>query len=245
MVIHRFASSRQIQLGEKMMKKILKIAALILALGLCLIGILAYQIILINRPTQGARVGRYPDPQKAVVVIDIQEDFTGSTARPPFPYKESQELITTVNRILEASSRTNTPIIYIRQELDGFWGKLLSNLFGGGTAIKGNPGTEIDSRVAMLSGTIFPKPRSDAFSNPDFAAFLVLHQINELYLIGLDAAGCLHKTALGALNRGYRVHIIIDSIALLEKDKWDDLLKTYQEEGINLLSSRDFIDNRM
>jgi len=223
------------------MKKVIKISALIFALILCLAAFLLYQIILISQPTHGKTIPAYADPQKAVLVIDVQEDYTGITAKPPFPYKDSQKLISTVNAIVEAASGRNIQIIYIRQELAGFLGKLLSNLFGGGTAIKGNPGTEIDHRVVILSRHIFPKPKSDAFSNPQFEHFLIEHHINELYLIGLDAAGCVHMTARGALNRGYKVNIITDSIVLQEEDKWDALLKSYKVEGIRLLSSHDFI----
>ena len=78
-----------------------------------------------------------------------------------------------VNTISEAASRKNIPIVYIRQELDGLWGKMISNVFAGGVAIKGNPGTEIDKRVSILSSHIFPKPKSDAFSNPKLERFLI------------------------------------------------------------------------
>ena len=71
--------------------------------------------------------------------------------------------------------------------------------------------------------------------------FLIEHQVNKLYLVGLDADGCLHTTAKGALNRGYNVNIITDGIVLKEEEKWDELLKHYQQEGIALMLSPDFI----
>ncbi|MFQ5630620.1 MAG: cysteine hydrolase family protein [bacterium] len=91
-----------------------------------------------------------------------------------------------------------------------------------------------------MSSHIFPKPKSDAFSNPKLEEFMIDQKVNELYLVGLDADGCLHCTAQGALNRGYTVNIITDGIALREEEKWQELLKQYQQEGITLMSSQEF-----
>jgi nicotinamidase/pyrazinamidase len=224
------------------MGKIMKILIFIVALIVFIIGLLIILEMYISKPTQGNKIEPYKDPQKAVLVIDIQEDYTGTTAKPPFPYKDSQKLITTVNTITKSASKKNIIIIYIRQELEGFWGKLLSNLIGGGTAFKGNPGTEIDKQINLISSNVFSKPRSDAFSNPKLEEFLIQHHVDELYLIGLDAAGCVHNTAKGALNRGYTINIITDSIVLMDENKWDKLIKLYKEEGIKLILSRDFIN---
>ena len=224
------------------MRNIKKILILIVIIILGIIGLLIGQIIRISNPTHGERIAYYDQPQKALLVIDIQEDFTGATAKPPFPYKDSEKLIETVNTIIEAADRKNVLIVYIRQELNDFWGKLLSKLLAGGVALKGNPGTEIDQRISILSDHIFPKGKSDAFSNAKLEQFLLEHQVNELYLVGLDADGCVHVTAQGALNRGYSVNIITDAIVLQAEKKWEKLLQRYQEEGIRLTSSREFLN---
>lgn len=219
-----------------------KIAILTGILIICIIGLLMGQIIFISQPTSGNKINQYKNPQPALFVIDIQEDYTGTTAKAPFPYKDADRLIATVNKLTEAASRKNIMTVYIRQELDGFMGRLLSNLFAGGTAIKGNPGTAIDRRVSIISGYIFPKPKSDAFSNPQLGELLIAHQVNELFLVGLDADGCVHVTARGALNRGYKVNIITDAIVLQAEEKWEELLKKYQQEGITLRLSQEFLN---
>jgi nicotinamidase/pyrazinamidase len=220
----------------------MKISIFMVILIIFIIGLLIILETYISKPTQGNKIEIYKDPQKAVLVIDIQEDYTGTTAKPPFPYKDSQKLISTVNTITEAASKKNIIVIYIRQELEGFWGKLLSNLIGGGTVFKGNPGTEIDKRISIISSNVFPKPRSDAFSNPRLEEFLIQHRVNELYLIGLDAAGCVHNTAKGALNRGYTVNIITDSIVLMDDNKWDKIIQQYTNEDIYLIFCHDFLN---
>ncbi|MBB6214767.1 nicotinamidase-related amidase [Anaerosolibacter carboniphilus] len=181
-----------------------------------------------------------PKPQKALLVIDIQEDYTGITAKSPFPYKDSERLITTVNKIIEDASKKNMPIVYIRQEFDGFLGKIISRVVGHGTAIKGKPGTELDKRITIMSNHFFSKPMPDAFSNPKLEAFLAEQQVKELYLVGLDAAGCVYHTAKGALKHGYNVSIFKDGIVLLNENKWDSLLNKFEQDSVTLISSNEF-----
>jgi nicotinamidase-related amidase len=219
----------------------LNILIVVAGLVLVIIGGLIGVIILTTQPTHGNKIVQYEFPQQALLVIDIQEDNTGTTAQPPFPYKESKKLIATVNTIIEAASQNNILIVYIRQEFDGVWGRMLSKVFARGTAMRGNPGTEIDKRIAIRSSHILSKPKGDAFSIPKLDALLIEHQVNEVYLVGLDAEFCVHHTAKGALNRGYTINIITDGIALRAKKKWEKLLEQYQKEGIRLMLSQEFI----
>jgi nicotinamidase-related amidase len=64
--------------------------------------------------------------------------------------------------------------------------------------------------------------------------------VNELYLIGLDAAGCVYCTAKGALKHRDTVSVVKDCILLLAEDKWDILMKKFEHEGINLITSKEF-----
>jgi nicotinamidase/pyrazinamidase len=214
---------------EAMQIFLISIATLVVFAAL-LIGIL----VLVGGPTKGPKIPEYTGPRKALLVIDVQEDFTGRTAKAPFPYKNSKELITSINRFIEKASHQNYIVVYIRQEFDGFMGKMVSRIFSGGTAIRGNPGTGIDSRISIVNNNTFPKPKGDAFSNPELGKFLAEHKVNELYLTGLDAQFCVFQTARGALNRGYRVNVVTDCIALRAEKKWDALMKKYERNGIIL-----------
>jgi nicotinamidase/pyrazinamidase len=71
-------------------------------------------------------------------------------------------------------------------------------------------------------------------------SFLILHQVGNLYLVGLDAAYCVHKTALGALNRGYKVTVVKD--AILARDDMNDILKRYEKDGIAVTTSKELVE---
>lgn len=196
----------------------------------------------IATPTKGNKIADYTNPCKALMIIDVQEDYTGKTAKPPFPYKESQEVISTINQMILQAKDNGIKVIYVKQEFGSLLGKSISTIFSKGTAIKGNPGTEIDSRISLISPAhIFEKSIGDAFSNQKLNKFLVDNSINELYLVGLDAEYCVHKTAQGAINRGYKVIMVTDALLLLAQNKWDRLLKLYSKEGFELTKSSEFL----
>ncbi len=195
----------------------------------------------IATPTKGNKIADYANPCKALMIIDVQEDFTGKTAKPPFPYKKSQDVISTINQMILQAKDNGVKVIYVKQEFGSLLGKSISTVFSKGTAIKGNPGTEIDSRISLLSpANIFEKSIGDAFSNQKLNKFLIDNSINELYLVGLDAEYCVHKTAQGAINRGYKVVMVTDALLLLAQNKWDKLLKLYSKEGFHLVKSDNF-----
>lgn len=221
------------------MKKVKIIVIVISAFAIFIVAMAAGLILYMGTPTSGEKIKAYGKPGRALLVIDIQEDFTGSTVkRKMYPEADIEPVIATVNGVIGKALEKKWLVIYIRQEFEGLPG-IISKLFLGGVAIKGTPGSQVDKRIAVRSDYNLYKPRGDSFSNPELDALLVKNRINELFLTGLDAEQCVHNTAQGALNRGYRVTIITDAILLSAKKKWDSLLEDYTKEGIVLLKSKD------
>ena len=206
----------------------------------------AFVYIMLTQATQGARIAEYKNPQKALLVIDIQEDTTGTMALPLSPYKDKAEYIARLNKVIEDASRKNILIVYVKQEFDGLWGKTLSRAVLCGSDIKGQPGTKVDKRIAMLSNYKFSKPQGDSFANPKLNEFLTGQRVNELYIAGLDPEFCIYATARGALNRGYKVNVITDAIlswrdtiCIWPKNKNEGIFKKYRQDGIKVISGRE------
>jgi nicotinamidase-related amidase len=93
--------------------------------------------------------------------------------------------------------------------------------------------------VKVVNGNDFAKNRTDAFSNRQLEQFLIDRQVEEIFLVGLDAAFCVYYTALGALNRGYRVTVVTD--AVLTGRDMTRVLRRYREKGITVMNSRDVV----
>ncbi len=213
--------------------KILIVAGILLVLLVAVFGgRLAWQMT----PTKGEPVGPYDTPNSALLVIDLQEDLTGVTASSPYPYKDADALIASVNTLINLAQTKGCPVVYIRQE----YNSPLDLPFSGGRLAGNTPGAAIDSRMNVLGSNIFVKVRSDAFSNPSLERFLAEKQIDHLYVAGIDAAACVHNTSKGALNRGYKVTAISDAITTMDTANLPMIFSLYEQEGIELLSSEDF-----
>ena len=179
----------------------------------------------------------------AIIVVDIQEDYTGETAKPPFPYKDSDTLIASINTVLEHAAAHGCTIVYTTQEFDGFLGRIASKLLFKGVAIKGQPGTKIDSRLKMLSDHHIAKSNLNAFANPQLHAVLQEHHITDLYFVGLDGAFCLDKTAKAGVRLGYFVHLLDDCVVTQYEKRCAGLRKQYDRLGVTLMSHQAFLQS--
>jgi nicotinamidase-related amidase len=178
--------------------------------------------------TTGKKIAAYPDPRKALVVLDIQEGYSGTDSRQPVTSRPATGMIATVNRLIEKAAESGIEVAYIRQV---FSNNLFVRLHGGrrqGRVI-------IDRRILVINGNDFAKNRTDAFSNRQFEQLLIDRHVNELYLVGVDAAFCVYYTALGALNRGYRVTVVTD--AVMSRNSMEDVLERYRRKGISVITS--------
>lgn len=175
---------------------------------------------------------------RALLVIDIQEDATGKTARKPLPYKNSTELIENVNLLINVCKENGVFVIYIKHEINN---NILSRRLWG-RFIAGTVGSQIDSRINIIDNYIYSKNKGDAFSNPKLDAFLKENHIDEVFITGLDASACVLKTSLGAKNKGYGVTVLKDAIITMRMDKMPKLLEKYLEHEIEISSAEKFIE---
>jgi len=182
--------------------------------------------------TRGKKIARYPEPRKALVVLDIQEGYTGTANRQPVTAPPPQGLIATVNLLIEQAAESKVEVVYIRQV---FSNNLFVRLHGGrrqGRVI-------IDRRIKVISSNDFEKNRTDAFSSRPFEQFLIDRHVDELYLVGVDAAYCVYYTALGALQRGYRVTVISDAVK--SSKALPGVLERYRRKGIAVVASDELL----
>lgn len=193
-------------------------------------------IVNIATPTKGEKIAKYANPEKALLIVDVQKDFTDPHARYPGPYKDAGEKIAVMNKLIDKAVNSGINVVYIRQENDNTF---FNRLFFGGKGIKGQPGTELDPGVKVVNNNFFSKPVADAFSNPQLGEFLVNHQVDEVYLTGMDAAYCVNGTLHGALNRGYKVAVVKD--AVMTNKKLENIFSSWRNDGVDLVSSQEFL----
>ena len=173
-------------------------------------------------------IGNYSNPQKALLVMDMQLDALGANAKMPIVKSQIEPLINIVNTIIEDYSEKGYKIIYIKTAFPknskekGF--------------IEGTAGIEIDPRVRVISENIFVKNKPNAFFNKEFENFLIANQVNELYITGLMAEYCVKATALAALKRNYTVHYIENAVGTQDLKKLESTKNDLKKKGAQILT---------
>jgi nicotinamidase-related amidase len=184
--------------------------------------------------TRGKKIQAYPAPRSALFVLDLQEGYGGTNPRQPATAPAAGGMLDTVNRLIGMAAETGMEVCYVRQV---FSNNLFVRMHGGRRVEK----VIVDRRIVKINDNDFEKNRTDAFSNGKLEKFLVDRQVNELYLTGVDAAYCVYYTALGAINRGYTVSVVLDAVAT--RSDMNRLMERYRRKGIGIITSRELLQH--
>lgn len=186
----------------------------------------------IGSPTNGPKIDTATHSGAALVLIDLQTDYLKAGNPSGYDADQVAAVIGQVEQALDTTAHLMIPAIGIRQEWREWGAKLVARLIANGAGLPGRPGTEIDERLRDRVDVTFTKPHGDAFSNPEFGAWLTENRIGHLIITGLDGCHCVHLTALGARNRGYDVTLLTPAILAADPDKWAGLRAGYGALGI-------------
>lgn len=167
------------------------------------------------------------DRQKsALIVIDLQNDFTLATGKAPACSSQVDDLIPVVNELSKQFLECQQEVIYLKTE----WSNPLVKFLTGNSVKKGTKGAEFDRRLNVVSNNIFIKSNKNAFTCSEFVQFLQTNGIEHLYLVGLATDYCIKVTAEMAIKHGYRVSVVMDGVAAY---KYDNILKSLQVLSLN------------
>jgi len=161
--------------------------------------------------------------KKALLVIDMQNDYLWSKRKEMFSY-DTEQLVGNVNRAIERYQENGYDIIYIKHILS----KLL---WGVGFSIRGTEGAELYSGLKMVSDLVFEKNHSDTFTAKAFREHVKNQGYTEVALCGLDECGCVGATAKGAVKAGLKVKMLTDCIGRRFPEK---KVKAMRDELVSL-----------
>ena len=153
--------------------------------------------------------------QKALVVIDLQNDIT----------KHYRDVIDRVNSAIECASESRMEIVYIQH----------NNLSAGTRTFKpGTKGAELVPELKLVSDHIFVKTKSSALTSEAFSEFIRSKEIREFYISGADATACVKSTCFNMAKAGYAVHVISDCVTSYDLKKLPEMLAYYADKGCEL-----------
>lgn len=191
----------------------------------------------IMTPTTGRHIDRASRPNRAMLIIDVQSDFTGKTGRHAIDPDKSEKAITNINHLAEKAQAEGMKLATIRQVQRKPLAKALAKILAGPEGLEGSPGLGLDPRITCEIDADFEKDRGDAFSSLPLKNWLSQNQIGDLYLVGLDSCYCVNFTAQGALNRGYRVSILEPGVMTGFPDKWPSVKEQLLAAGAEISDS--------
>jgi len=178
------------------------------------------------------KIGNYDNPQKALLVMDMQIDFIDENGKFPIEKNQINDLIAIINHTIDDFHKNDYEIIYIRNIFNK---NDKNNKYRNYSGIEGTSGIEIDPRINIVSENIFTKNSSNAFTNKDFENYLIQRKINELYLCGVMADVCVYETSLGAFNRNYKVNYISNAVGAISAKDIEKTIQKLKKKGINII----------
>lgn len=181
--------------------------------------------------SKGKPIKKYIEHNYALLVIDIQEATTGEFSMYPFFKTNSDNLIKNINQIVESFNSQNNPVIYVRSEITN----PLTNLINSSYA-KGSLGAKNDKRLKIVSGLEVVKSGKDSFRNTNLDSILTNNKVNELYIVGLDAAECVSATVEAAQNRNYKVNLVAEAILSKSKEMKDSMIVNFKYRGARVIN---------
>lgn len=175
-------------------------------------------MIRLQTPSRGPLIDRATRPGEALVIVDVQRDFT--TTEQTYPPALVEAAIGSINALAARFHQSGAPVLNIRHIFKGPYVNFLVRLLSGGRGGAGSSGLGPDPRLRSGHTADFIKHSGDAFSNPAFSRWLDDHAIGKLVIVGLDGNACVKSTADGALNRGYEVEIVDAAVLAQSGASW-------------------------
>ena len=155
--------------------------------------------------------------KKALMVIDLQNDIT----------KNYKMIIGQVNKAIDWAAAEDMYVIYIRHY----------NLSEKTRTFKPDTkGSELVPELSVVSENVFEKSKASALTCEAFADFIEKNKIEEYYITGADATGCVKSTSYNLAKSGYKVHVISDCVTSYDLKKLDEMFKYYADKGCEVLT---------
>ncbi len=205
------------------------LVVLMLALG---IGYTAQRLMRLQGPTQGEMIDQERRDQMALLVLDIQEDFTRNTKARQWPAAYVEDRIERINRLAAEAQKQGMPVITTRLIYEGGYTNFLIGLLEEGLGTKASGGLALDKRLSFQPDADIVKSVGDALSSAELGDFLKKHNVSNLRVAGLDGCYCVKNTALGALARGYTVELIEDAVLSIDPKGWEACRGELAEKGV-------------
>ena len=159
--------------------------------------------------------------KKALVVIDIQNDIT----------KHYRDIIDDLNAAIDWAVEREIDIVFIKH----------NNLSPGTRTFKpDSKGAELVPELKIVSNKVFVKTKANALTSEGFSAYIRENGIDEFFISGADATGCVKSTCFNMTKAGYTVHVISDCVTSYDLKKLPEMLSYYAAKGCEVRTLEEY-----
>ena len=158
---------------------------------------------------------------KAFVIIDIQNDIT----------KHYRDIIDRLNAAIDWAVEQEMDVVYIKH----------NNLSPGTRTFKPDTkGAELVPELRIVSNKVFVKTKANALTSEEFSAYIRENGIDEFYITGADATGCVKSTCFNMTKTGYTVHVISDCVTSYDLKKLPEMFTYYADKGCEVRTLQEY-----
>ena len=159
--------------------------------------------------------------KKALVVIDIQNDIT----------KHYRDIIDDLNAAIDWAVEREMDVVYIKH----------NNLSPGTRTFKpDSKGAELVPELRIVSNKVFVKTKANALTSEEFSAYIRENGIDEFFITGADATGCVKSTCFNMTKAGYAVHVISDCVTSYDLKKLLEMFTYYADKGCEVRTLQEY-----
>ncbi len=135
---------------------------------------------------------------KALVIIDIQNDYFTGGAYPQF---EASTLLEPTKKAIAQAKKQDWLVVFVKHESPA------------GFLVKGSSGAEIHPELLpyLTESITIVKHHADAFLNTNLADILQTHKISELVLTGIMTQNCITHTAISPQAAKYDISVFANA----------------------------------
>ena len=148
---------------------------------------------------------------KALLIIDMLNDFVPQEGyESKLPVTGAETLVENIAAIKAQAEQKGYVVVYANdshpEDSEEF--KLWPV-----HCIKGTYGAEVVEGLEPGQAQVFEKDSLDVFTNQEFDCTMRQQGVDEFYVVGVATEYCDRAVVLGALQRGYKVNLVVDAIA--------------------------------
>ncbi len=154
--------------------------------------------------------------RSVLIVVDMLNDFIYGTLRTP----EAAAIVPSARKAIETFRGTHNDVIYVS---DSHVGSDVEMKLWGEHAMKGTWGSRIIDDLKPAEGeVVIEKHFYSGFRETGLNESLSSREINNIFLLGLDADICVRHTTADAFYIGFQTYIVRDAVAARIQKDWEN-----------------------